>query len=79
MPGMNPKDDEEQDLLETLVVLVGRQTRLLEEIRDLLAEQGQRTASTRSRPGEIDTRSQLTIGEPQTSMRRNPGSGSSSL
>ena len=42
-------------------------------------EGSQRTASTRKAPGEADTRIQLTTGDPHTSMRRSPGSGSSSL
>ena len=73
----NYLEEEQRDTLESLVVLIGRQTRLLEEIRDLLAQQNQRTASTRNAPGEMDARIQLTMGDPQTSMRRNPGSGSS--
>jgi hypothetical protein len=43
--------EEQQDLLEKLVALVSRQTRLLEEIRDLLAAEStprRRTPATRS-------------------------------
>jgi hypothetical protein len=44
-------EEEQQDQLETLAALIARQTRLLEEIRNLLAEQIQRTESMRKPPG----------------------------
>lgn len=54
---MNRKDlfaEDQQDLLEDLVALVSRQTRLLEEIRDLLAAgrtPRRRAPATRPGPG----------------------------
>jgi hypothetical protein len=52
---MDRKDllaDDQQDLLEHLVALVSRQTRLLEEIRDLLAaERMPRRRAPATRPG----------------------------
>jgi len=81
MARMNGSDlfagEEQQDSLDSLVNLVRRQTLLLAEIRDLLVQQTQRTASTRKAPGDTEARIQLTMGDPQTSMRRTPGSGSS--
>ena len=44
--------EDQQDLLEHLVALVSRQTRLLEEIRDLLAaERMPRRRARANRPG----------------------------
>jgi hypothetical protein len=65
------------DALERIAAQLARQTRLLEHICELLAAQAQRTASTRNSRGETEARIQPTMGEPHTSMRRSPGSGSS--
>ena len=80
MARMNLKDlfiEDSSDALERIASQIARQTRLLEDICELLAAQAQRTASIRSAPGEAEARIQLTMGEPHTSMRRSPGSGSS--
>jgi hypothetical protein len=77
---MNARDlfsDDSRDALERIAAMMARQTRLLEHICALLAAQAQRTPSTRSAPGDAEARIQLTTGEPHTSMRSSPGSGSS--
>jgi uncharacterized coiled-coil protein SlyX len=51
MARMNPTDllaEDAPDTLERIELQIARQTRLLEEIRELLAAQAQRTASMRS-------------------------------
>ena len=77
---MNTRDlfsEDSHDALDRIAIQLARQTRLLEQICELLAALTQRTPSTRSAPGEAEPRIQLTMGEPHTSMRRSPGSGSS--
>ena len=77
---MNARDlfsEDSHDALEWIAIQLGRQTRLLEQICELLATQAQRTPSIRSAAGDAEARIQLTMGEPHTSMRRSPGSGSS--
>jgi hypothetical protein len=78
---MDAKDlfsDDVGDALDRIAAQLARQTRLLEQICELLAAQPQRTPSTRSASGDAEARIQLTMGEPHTSMRLSPGSGSSS-
>jgi hypothetical protein len=70
--------EDANDALDRIELLVARQTRLLEQICKLLAAPPQRTPSTRSASGDAEARIQLTMGEPHTSMRLSPGSGSSS-
>ena len=77
---MNARDlfsEDSHDALERIAIQLERQTRLLEQICERLATQAQRTPSTRSASGDAEARIQLTRGEPHTSMRRSPGSGSS--